>query len=136
MNRIEFQQLAEERLADANALLRAQRYSAAYYLAGYAVECGFKSHICKKIKAEEFPPRNAKEYYVHALTTLVSLAGLDLSLANEIRRLPSFKLSWSSVKDWKEDARYELRTRAQAEEIISAIVNPDDGVMQWLKRDW
>jgi len=36
MNRDDFQRLAETRLEDAQALLKAGRFDAAYYLAGYA----------------------------------------------------------------------------------------------------
>ena len=34
------QQLAEDRILDAASLLAVGRWSGAYYLAGYAVECG------------------------------------------------------------------------------------------------
>jgi hypothetical protein len=39
MDRLEFQILAAERLDDAVALLAAGRYSGAYYVSGYAIEC-------------------------------------------------------------------------------------------------
>ncbi len=39
VNRAELQQLAEDRILDAQALLAVNRWSGAYYLAGYAVEC-------------------------------------------------------------------------------------------------
>jgi HEPN domain-containing protein len=45
VNRAELQRLANERIADAKALLAARRWSAAYYLAGYAVECGLKACV-------------------------------------------------------------------------------------------
>lgn len=45
MNRIELQQLASDRILDAEALLAARRWSGAYYLGGYAVECGLKSCV-------------------------------------------------------------------------------------------
>lgn len=55
MTRSDLQKLAAERIADAKALLAMKRWSAAYYLAGYAVECGLKACIAKLTKAEEFP---------------------------------------------------------------------------------
>jgi HEPN domain-containing protein len=51
MTRSELQQLAQDRLDDAQALLAAQRWTAAYYLAGYAVECGLKSCIITYLSA-------------------------------------------------------------------------------------
>jgi hypothetical protein len=37
--------MAGERVRDAAALLKARRWSAAYYLAGYAAECGLKACV-------------------------------------------------------------------------------------------
>jgi HEPN domain-containing protein len=54
MNRTDLQILAEDRLKDAEVLLAKGRFAAAYYLAGYAVECGLKACIAKLTKAEDF----------------------------------------------------------------------------------
>jgi hypothetical protein len=42
VNKDELRQLAQDRILDAKALLAARRWSGAYYLAGYAVECALK----------------------------------------------------------------------------------------------
>jgi hypothetical protein len=42
MTRADWQQIAEERLLATQALLAAHNWPSAYYLAGYAVECGLK----------------------------------------------------------------------------------------------
>ena len=47
MNRTDLQNLANERLEDANALLASGRFGAAYYIVGYAAECGLKACIAK-----------------------------------------------------------------------------------------
>ena len=51
--RAEWQQLAEDRILDAQALLApaVARWSAAYYLIGYAVECGLKSCVLARVAA-------------------------------------------------------------------------------------
>ena len=49
MDRLQWQQLAERWLVDAKALLDAHRWSAAYYLAGYAVECGLKACVLARV---------------------------------------------------------------------------------------
>jgi HEPN domain-containing protein len=54
MNRTDLQNLAEERLGDGELLLASGRYGAAYYLVGYAVECGLKACIAKLTRAEDF----------------------------------------------------------------------------------
>ena len=51
--RAAWQQLAEDRILDARAHLASgvERWSAAYYLIGYAVECGLKSCILSRVAA-------------------------------------------------------------------------------------
>ena len=58
MNRIDLQNLANERIAEAKILFDAGKWSGAYYLAGYAVECGLKACIAKLTKPDEFPDKN------------------------------------------------------------------------------
>lgn len=72
MTRQDLQELAEMRLADAEALLVAGRYSGAYYLAGYAVECAIKACIAKQFRQHEFPdlPR-VRQIYTHGYETLI-----------------------------------------------------------------
>ena len=49
--RAEWQTLADDRILDARAHLVAgvDRWSAAYYLAGYAVECGLKACVLARV---------------------------------------------------------------------------------------
>jgi hypothetical protein len=51
VNRAQLQKLAEEKVLDALALLAAGRWAGAYYLAGYAVECGLKSSVLRHLDA-------------------------------------------------------------------------------------
>ncbi len=53
VNRAELQQLARERIRDTKALLTAHRWSGAYYLAGYTVECALKSCVIRHLMATE-----------------------------------------------------------------------------------
>lgn len=50
LTRVEWQCTADVRVRDAEALLKARRWSAAYYLAGYAVECGLKACVVVYVK--------------------------------------------------------------------------------------
>jgi hypothetical protein len=94
MNRVDFQNLATERLSDAEALIAGGRFDCAYYVAGYAVECALKACIL-------------------------------------------FQASWMIVEDWSESSRYENnKDRLQAESMVDAIKNPQNGVLQWLKNFW
>jgi hypothetical protein len=50
MNRRDLQTLADLRVTDGEKLVDAGRFSAAYYLLGYAVECALKACIAKQIR--------------------------------------------------------------------------------------
>ena len=71
MNRLTFQQLAATRLLDAKALLQAGRFDAAYYLAGYVVECALKACVAQKTREHDFPDKEARRYYTHDLKKLL-----------------------------------------------------------------
>jgi HEPN domain-containing protein len=136
MNRLEFQALAVERLSDADALLKAGRYACAYYIAGYAVECALKACIARKTNQDDFPPREAARYYVHDIPKLLDGAGLGAAFQQEAGQDAIFRANWAAVKDWTEETRYQSRGQRQAEEILTAINDPDHGVLQWLRRNW
>ena len=77
MTRTDLQLLAEERLSDAQVLLANGRFGAAYYLAGYAIECALKACIAKLTKAEDFPIKNSTNtVYIHDLKKLAGAAGV------------------------------------------------------------
>jgi hypothetical protein len=54
-NKAEWQELASARLDDAEILLRSERFSAAYYLAGYGVECALKARIAGFVRQGGLP---------------------------------------------------------------------------------
>jgi len=136
MNRQDFQSLALERLEDAQTLLHAGRYSGAYYIAGYAVECALKACIARQTNQDDFPPKNAREYYVHDIEDLLGHANLETEHKAQSASDPAFEASWTVVKDWNEEARYQPATQQAAEGIISAISDPQHGVLPWLRRYW
>jgi len=53
MDRIKLQQLAEVRLKDAEVLLTAGQWEAAYYLLGYCIECALKACVAKQFRSTE-----------------------------------------------------------------------------------
>jgi len=138
MNRRDFQRLSATRLGDAEALLTARRYSAAYYLAGYAVECALKARIAKQTRRYDFPPdpRTISRIYTHQLDTLVQAADLRRELDAETSNDPQFKEYWTLLAGWSEQARYEVRSRADAVGFVIAGSDDEHGVLQWLRRHW
>lgn len=134
-----FQQLAEERLREADLLLKAGKASGASYLGGYAVECALKACIAKKASAEEFPPspQQVKDgYYTHVLTKLLKTAELERELDEAEQARPEFNVNWAVVLHWGEESRYELVELKRARELYEAIADPNHGVLEWLRQHW
>ncbi len=140
MNRDDLQRLAKERLADAKALLAAGRWSAAYYVAGYAVECGLKACILARVTAAPeilFEDRRYSEKcWTHNLSQLMDLAGLRATLVADAAADPDLLTKWETVTYWSESSRYERGTKADAEALYEAIADKKHGVMPWIKRRW
>ena len=138
MNRFDLQKMAEERVADASALLNAERYQAAYYLCGYAIECALKACIARKTREFDFPDRKvANDSYVHDLGKLLNVAGLAQMRLDDVRNNDSFARSWNIVQNWSETSRYDASiTMEQATEFFFAVTNETNGVLAWLKKWW
>lgn len=135
MNRTDLQSLAEERLVDAQVLLNNGRVGAAYYVVGYAVECGLKACIAKLTKAEDFYDKTlARNIFQHDLEKLASYASLDVEHLS--RADSKFAANWAQVKDWSEEGRYETHTQIEAEQMVRAVADPNHGVLQCIRRYW
>lgn len=138
MNRAELQKLADDRLRDAKALLAAQRWSGAYYLAGYAVECALKACIITRLmRTDEFPERRFSEQcWTHNLAQLLVLAGLTGALDADTAADQDLLNNWSVVKDWSESSRYDRRTKAEAQRLFNAITDKKHGMFPWIEAHW
>lgn len=134
MLRKDFQTLSATRAKEARALSQAGLHDGAYYLGGLAVENALKACVARATERYEFPDRDrANRVYTHKLEGLLNEAGLrrELQVAS-----PSVRASWSTVKEWAIDARYESgRTRLAVEDFLQAVVGRD-GVLRWLRRFW
>jgi len=137
MNRTDLQNLAEERLVDAQILVANARYGAAYYIVGYAVECGFKACIARLTAAEDFYDKKlASQIFTHSLRDLANYARLKPAIGQLGSVDQVFQKNWAQVSSWSEESRYETHTRSEAEEMIEAVQDPQHGVMQCLRRYW
>jgi HEPN domain-containing protein len=137
MNWTDFQNLANERLSDAELLLASGRFDCAYYVAGYAVECALKACIARKTKEGDFPPRDSRKFWTHDLEDLLDSAGLVTERAAVAQQDQLFHDNWVIVKDWSESSRYEINNnRPLAENMLEAISNSQNGLLPWLKTYW
>lgn len=129
--------LSDLRWVDAHTLIEANRHSGAYYLAGYAVECGLKAVIAVSFRATVIPSRKfVNDIHTHDLVSLVSLAGLKQDLDRVARDNAIFAANWNFVAGWKETARYETIDPFTANRMLAAVGHPETGVLQWLKTHW
>jgi HEPN domain-containing protein len=137
MNRAELRNLAKLRLAEAQTLLAAARWSGAYYLSGYSVECALKACIAKNTRRSEFPDKGlAQSAHTHDLARLVKVAGLEVDLRNASAADAALDVNWATVKDWNSESRYRVASQLTASDMIDGISDPDHGVLKWLRLHW
>ncbi len=135
MNRNDFQTLVKIRVIEAKVLLDNQCFDGAYYLVGYAVECGLKSAISKQFQQHDFHDLQiVRDSYTHNLEKLLVISGLKSQLQNDWQTLPRLYSNWLIVKKWSEQARYQHSiTESIAQELYDAVTENKTGVLSWLK---
>ncbi len=138
MDRLDLQILAEARVADAESLLRDGRWAAAYYLLGYAVECGLKACAAKQFREHEVPDKRiVEDFYTHRLDKLLNISGVKAALEAHAAVDPQFDVNWNTVRDWNEVSRYDhSTTEAKARDMLVAVADSSSGVLPWLKSQW
>jgi hypothetical protein len=132
-------QLAQEWVLDAKALLDAGRWPGAYYLAGYAVECGLKACILAFVEKTGaiFTDRKFLEgCWTHELDRLMTTAGLQAELGIAIQANPALGRLWAVVKDWRETSRYQPKAELDARQLYEAITHDSNRVLKWIELHW
>jgi hypothetical protein len=137
MNRGDLQRLSRIRMQGARSLFASGLFSGAYYLSGYAVECALKSSIAKETVKFEFPSLiRVKSSYTHSLVDLLKTADLANDFQTARQQAPDLQASWDVVKDWSEQSRYKVWTRAEADAMIDAVGKAKSGVLPWIELRW
>ena len=138
--RAEWQQLAEDRILDAQAHLAVARWSGAYYLIGYAVECGLKSCVVARVGAHPEviyqERRFSQDAWTHDFENLLVVADIKVDLYADAATNVTLENNWQRVSEWTERARYLQKTKAEAERLFEAVTDPKEGVMQWIRQRW
>jgi hypothetical protein len=140
VNRLGWQRLAERWLVDTKSLLDDHRWSAAYYLAGYAVECGLKACVLARVSVTPEVVFEDKKFsekcWTHSVLELVKQANLETTRTVDVGANQSLGKNWLVVKDWNERARYETWSHLKAKKLYAAITDNLNGVMQWIRAHW
>jgi HEPN domain-containing protein len=130
------------RLKDAKALLGRKRWSGAYYLCGYVVECSLKSCLLRhlgestSVFGDQSYLKKLLDCWTHDLVKLVNLAGLDADFGIARGANPALDTFWGVTKAWKESSRYEEKTEAEATRLYEAVSHKPDGVFRWIQSRW
>lgn len=121
MNKLKWQQLAERWLVDAKCLLDGRSWSAAYYLAGYAVECGLKACVLARVGARPeviFEDKKFSEKcWTHSVLELVKQANLEPIRAADAVANPALGKNWLVVKDWNDTRRLDAHHDVRPDEL-------------------
>lgn len=138
MNRADLQLLADARVVDAQALLNAGRWPAAYYLLGYAVECGLKACAARQFRLDEVPDKTVvNDFYTHKLDKLLGISGVKAALTTKAAADRPFEENWNTVRDWSEASRYDHSiSEAMARDMLVAVLDANTGVLPWLRTQW
>jgi hypothetical protein len=131
--------MAEERILDAEALINGGRWAGAYYVAGYAVECGLKACLLAQMVRTGwvFQERvKVEECRTHDFDELIRIAGLRSELDGSLAASRAFAGNWGIVSQWKVSTRYEPKAEADARAFYAAIADNPDGVLRWIQKYW
>jgi HEPN domain-containing protein len=139
VNRAELRQLAIDRVEDARILLDNGRWTAAYYLVGYAVETGLKACILKFVEETGViftDKKFSEKCWTHRFGELVTQANLTPKRGLDRGANPTLDAHWGVVETWTEVSRYEQQSEAEARSLYEAVTNDPDGVLRWIQRHW
>jgi len=139
--RNELKNLAKTRLQEAKVLFDKGLYDGACYLAGYVVELALKARICKILDLVEYPQSGeiSRAFKTHRYDDLLILSGLERKFNDARGTNSSLHANWSLLRKWTEDIRYHpigSKSKKDAEYVINALDNPEDGVFTWIKKRW
>ena len=139
MDRATLRSLADDRIEDARILIENDRWSAAYYLVGYAVETALKACILKFVADTGViftDKKFAQKCWTHRIEDLVRQANLEPRRGQDISANPTLDANWGVVKQWTETNRYEEKSAVEAKSLYDAVTDHTDGVMQWIRQHW
>ncbi|MDR3635110.1 MAG: hypothetical protein P4L84_15000 [Isosphaeraceae bacterium] len=126
---------AADRLAEAELLFAAGRYSSAVMMGLYALEIQLKVLICRRLDLDQLP----RAFETHDLEGLLVLAGLS-------RKIKSIKRPRGVEKNWIEllrsseeinDFRYVTKPgwdHAWATKVLGQLRDTPNGVLPWLSK--
>ena len=74
--------------------------------------------------------------WTHKIEDLLNLAGLKAARDAEVSVNQVFGLNWQKAKDWDPQTRYRQVSQFEAEKLLDALREANNGVLQWIKVHW
>ena len=144
LNRNAFQKLAKTRLKEAKILFDNNYYDGCCYLSGYVIEYAFKARICRILDVEnyenDFTGDFRRAYHTHDFKNLLLVSRLKKLHENMTASSPIFRRNWDFlINNWSENIRYlpiGTNPASQAQKIIEAVDDKQNGVFSWIKKYW
>lgn len=136
--RLQFQEMAESKIFEAEVLLVNGLDDGAFYLCGYAVEFALKAAICNRMGIEMFENvaivRDiSKSFKIHRLNDLVILASLWPIFEESKSADQGLNGAWSLISGWSEQKRYDNGCdHDTANDFIEAV----KVFMIWIRNYW
>ena len=121
------------RQTDAKALIDQERYEAAYYIGGYAVECALKACIAKKTREFEFPNKDSSKLYTHRLEVLLEYAGTQIA---DALAEPAVAPKWSTVVFVARGQPISVAHGGRCQSFVCGIADAPNGVLECTRKHW
>lgn len=129
-----FREYADERAAEARALLARDLFTGAAYLSGYAIELLLKAIISERSLGQHFPVADVpEELKTHNLEKLLVFSGQFERLKTAFASNPELEDNWLALRTWGPHLRYDRLRAQRSRDIVYAVTDQRNGVMAWLK---
>jgi hypothetical protein len=94
--------------------------------------------LASAVKEYDFPDKSfVNKMYDHNLEKLFELNGaLWLLFQADAKSSSKLASNWTSVKDWKNEKRYDIVEELEAKALYNAATEQDSGVLEWIRRRW
>ncbi|MGA2143184.1 MAG: HEPN domain-containing protein [Brevinematales bacterium] len=137
----ELKDMAQSRLNEAKLLCDNGYYDGANYLIGYVIEYSLKAVICKTLNIDSYLDFGdfSPAFKTHKLDNLLILSGLNKSFKDDLNNNTDLKINWSLLSDWNEQFRYNpigTSDEINVRQRITALENTNNGVFEWIKKNW
>ncbi|UCC31941.1 MAG: HEPN domain-containing protein [Phycisphaerales bacterium] len=140
ISRDDLREVADVRLMEAEALLKARQYAGAVYLGGYAVECYLKVAVCVTLGWDAL----LATFKTHDLDGLIRYSGFEGRLREDAGVFESFAkivdmwtIDTKDNRERKQSVRYRRPSEFDeptAKRFLQYVGDPATGVVPWLRK--